>query len=59
MRRIILLGGMLVVVAGVATLVLRVPKQVAAQHLATPAEPIDPAILRQQLQRARGEMALP
>jgi hypothetical protein len=41
MRRIILLGGMLLVAAGVATLVFRMPTQVAAQHLA--AKPIDPA----------------
>jgi hypothetical protein len=45
MRKIILLGGMVLMAAGVATLIFRMPKQVAAQHLAGAAEPIDPAPL--------------
>ncbi|MGC2079849.1 MAG: hypothetical protein WA728_28295, partial [Xanthobacteraceae bacterium] len=59
MRRIFLLGGMLLVAAGVTALVFRMPKQVAAQHLASPAVPIDPAILRKYLQDMREEMTLP
>ena len=59
MRRIILLGGMLLVAAVVTTLVFRVPKQVAAQHLASPAAPIDTQTLKKHLQDMREEMTLP
>jgi hypothetical protein len=72
MRRIILLGGMLLVAAGVTTLVFRMPKPVAAQHLdlAGVTEPIDPAPLSKPRQNSpaplikpwqdlRDEMALP
>ena len=67
MRRIILLGGMLLVVAGVTSLVFKVPKQVAAQHvdLARPAEPTHPAPLstpwqfNKPWQDLREETALP
>jgi hypothetical protein len=58
MRRIILLG-VLLVTAGVIALVFRVPKQVVAVQLASPVEPMDPAILRTHLQKMREEMALP
>ena len=67
MRRIILLGGMLLVAAGVTSLVFKVPKQVAAQHvnLASPAEPTHPVPLstpwqfNKPWQDLREEMALP
>jgi hypothetical protein len=67
MRRMILLGGMLLVVAGVTSLVFKVPKQVAAQHvdLASPAETTNPARLNtpwqfnKPWQDLREEMALP
>jgi hypothetical protein len=68
----ILLGGMLVVAAGVTTLVFTVPKPVAAQHLdfVGAAEQIDPAPLSKPRQNSpaplikpwqdlRDEMALP
>jgi hypothetical protein len=72
MRRIILLSGMLLVVAGVTTLVFTVPKPVAAQRLdlVGVAEPVDlaplgkprqnsPAPLIKPWQDLRDEMALP
>jgi hypothetical protein len=72
MRRIILMGGMLLVAAGVITLVFWMPKPVAAQHidLVGVAEPIDPAPLSKPRQNSpaplikpwqdlRDEMALP
>jgi hypothetical protein len=70
MRRIILLGGTLLVAAGVTSLIFKVPKQVAAQHLASPAAPNDvappsepwhnsPAPLIKPWQDLREEMALP
>jgi hypothetical protein len=45
MSRIFLLGVMLLVAAGVIALIFRVPKQVAAQHLAATAAPIHQAPL--------------
>jgi hypothetical protein len=67
MRRIILLGGALLVTAGVTTLVFRTPKQVVAKHvdLASPAGPIHPTPLstpwqfNKPWQDLREEMALP
>ena len=72
MRRIILLGGMLLVAAGVIIVVFKIPKPVAAQHLdfLGVAEPIDPAPLGKPWQNSpaplgkpwqdsRDEMALP
>jgi hypothetical protein len=61
MRRIILLGGMLLLAAGVATLVFWMPKPMAAQHLdlVGVAEPIDSAPLIKPWQDLRDEMALP
>ncbi|MGB8629045.1 MAG: hypothetical protein WCD69_06595 [Xanthobacteraceae bacterium] len=72
MRRIILLGGMLLVAAGVTILVFEMPKPVAAQHfdLVGVAEPNDsaplskprqnsPAPLIKPWQDLRDEMALP
>jgi hypothetical protein len=72
MRRVILLGGMLLMAAGVTTLVFTVPKPVAAQHLdpVGVAEPVDPAPLGKPRQNSpaplikpwqdlRDEMALP
>ena len=59
MRKIIMLGGMLLVAAGVSTVAFRVPKSVVAQQHAAPAVPIDPAILHNHLQNMRGEMASP
>jgi hypothetical protein len=72
MRRIILLGAMLLVAAGVTILVFEMPKPVAAQHLdlVGVAEPIDPAPLGKPRQISpaplikpwqdmRDEMALP
>ena len=72
MRRIILLGGMLLVAAGVITVVFTVPKPVAAQHidLVGAVEPTNPAPLGKPRQNSpaplikpwqdlRDEMALP
>jgi hypothetical protein len=72
MRRIILLGGMLLVAAGVTILVFEMPEPVAAQHLdlVGVAEPNDaaplgkpwqnsPAPLIKPWQDMRDEMALP
>jgi hypothetical protein len=70
MRRIILLGGTLLVAAVVMSLIFKVPKKVAAQHLASPAAPNDPAPssnpwqsspapLIKPWQDLREEMALP
>jgi hypothetical protein len=59
MRKIIMLGGMLLVAAGVSTVAFRVPKSVVAQQHAAPAEPINPGILSKHLHDMRGEMASP
>jgi hypothetical protein len=65
MRRIILLGGMLLVAVGVTTLVFKMPKQVAAQHFAATAGPIHQAPLstpwqfNKPWQDLRDEKALP
>ena len=58
MFRVILLGGPLAVLAvGAIALTKGIPKLAAAQHHA--AEPLDPAILTEQLQKSRDDMALP
>jgi hypothetical protein len=66
MHRIISLGGTLLVAAGVTSLSFKVPKQVAAQHLASPAAPNDPAPSSKPWQNSpepcqdlREKMALP
>jgi hypothetical protein len=61
MRKIIILGGMLVVTAGVIALAFGTHKQLAAQHLTGPpaAKLVDPTMLRLHLQKMREEMALP
>ena len=57
MFRVILLGGSLAVLAVGAIALTKIPKPAAAQHHA--AEPLDPAILTEQLQKSRDDMALP
>ena len=57
MAKFILLGGVLALLAVGATNLAKIPKPAAAQHHA--AEPIDPAILTEHLQKLRGEGALP
>ena len=61
MHRIILLGGMLAILAaaGATTLSFMTIKPEAVVQRATPAEPVDPAILRTHLQKLRTEGALP
>ena len=61
MRRIFLLGGMLLVAAGVTTLVFTVPKPVAAQHinLVGIAEPMDPVPLGKPRQNSPGSLGTP
>jgi hypothetical protein len=62
MSRIVLLGGMLVVlaVAGATTLTFMTSKpEKAPQQLVDSPEPLDPSILHSFLQRSRAEMALP
>ena len=57
MFRVILLGGSLAVLAVGAIALTKIPKPAAAQHHA--AEPLDPAMLTEQLQKSRDDMALP
>jgi hypothetical protein len=60
MRRIFLLGGLVILVAaGATTLALKLTKPVVAQQQADRAVPIDPAILKRHLQDMREEMTLP
>jgi hypothetical protein len=59
MRRMIFLGGVLPVVAGLASLIFRVPKQVAAQHTASPAEPNDPPLLSKPWQNSPAPLIKP
>jgi hypothetical protein len=61
MRRIILLGGMLLVAAGVILLVFEMPKPVAAQHLdlVGAAEPVDPAPAGKPRQNSPAPLSTP
>jgi hypothetical protein len=61
MRRIIVLGGILLVVAGVTTSVITLPKPVAAQHLDVlgAAEPIDPAPVGKPRQNSAAPLSTP